>query len=213
MRLLYGINVCSLLSIIGGLIVIFLIYVLTRPKHERIFIKRNFWVLCNYYRFWIIFLCIGIGIYSTSGILNILDTAIAGIIGAIIGAIIPYRNFITDKKMQTLSEYNRRFTESKVMRKVTIKIESIEYNNSDIITGLHLDEELFYRFFEEIELNIERGILKSRDVYNLFAYYALDGIINKKLIPYDYPQYWQLLKKFIYRMEPLFLNKNQENKD
>ena len=169
--------------------------------------------MCNYYRFWIIFLCIGIGIYSTSGILNILDTAIAGIIGAIIGAIIPYRNFITDKKMQTLSEYNRRFTESKVMRKVTIKIESIEYNNSDIITGLHLDEELFYRFFEEIELNIERGILKSRDVYNLFAYYALDGIINKKLIPYDYPQYWQLLKKFIYRMEPLFLNKNQENKD
>ncbi len=135
---------------------------------------------------------------------------IVSVLAAIISASVAYSNYNIGLKMKTLSSYNERFCKDKCIKKVTKelahKISDRETSNdsdhSSVAVDLSYDEEIFYRFFEELELNIEKGILKRKDVYNLFAYYALEGINNHRLYPKDYPENWRLLEKFIKCMKP-----------
>lgn len=130
---------------------------------------------------------------------------------AIIGALGAYITYDNNVKMKTLSYYNEQYRNDENIHAVVMKIDRILSNADNDESNTSKDEvehnqkvEMFYRFFEELELNIQKGILKRRDVYNLFAYYALEGIINNKLRPCDYPKQWCLLKSFVTKMEPLF---------
>ncbi len=137
-------------------------------------------------------------------------TTIGSVLVAIISASVAYSTYGTGIKMKTLSSYNERFCKDECIKNVTEKLAnkisdretSNDYDHSSDAVDLTYDEEIFYRFFEELELNIEKGILKRKDVYNLFAYYALEGINNHRLYPKDYPENWRLLEKFIKCMKP-----------
>ncbi|MBQ9076306.1 MAG: hypothetical protein IJY31_00465 [Muribaculaceae bacterium] len=69
--------------------------------------------------------------------------------------------------------------------------------NIDTVKQIKID--LFFRFFEEIQLAIEAKSLNEEDVYNLFYYYAEKG--KKLSLLSDYPTEWCILERFYNRME------------
>lgn len=84
---------------------------------------------------------------------------------------------------QVLSEYNKRYSQDPNIVKVVKYLNSIEdvenvraFPSSHIPTKeavpTNYEVEMFMRFFEEIQLQIEKGRLKYDDVDHLFLYYA-----------------------------------------
>ena len=126
-----------------------------------------------------------------------------------LSAIVAFVTYDGNRKMETLASYNERFCMNEIIKNITKiidkRIAEKGSNNHSVTcdTSVVFDQqkEMFYRFFEELELNIQKGILKKRDVYNLFAYYALEGICKNLLPLSDYPNNWRLLERFIKRME------------
>ena len=147
---------------------------------------------------------------------------ILGFMGVLITAAVTYSSHSRDVKMRTLADYNKRFSESYFIKDITLDmintINSAEHEYcmvrfSKYCMKYEYELELFYRFFEELELNIEKGILKRKDVYNLFAYYAMYGIESPIFKPSEYPENWILLKNFEIRMKPLYSKDNRKPQD
>ncbi len=111
--------------------------------------------------------------------------------------------FFSEQQMKTLSEYNQKFYTLDCLHNSTKRIHVLEEMNCSSLGFSREADERFYRFFEELEIGIERGLLNPYNVYNLFAYYALAGIYNGRLVLSDLEN-WTLLKRFLYRMQPLF---------
>lgn len=103
-----------------------------------------------------------------------------------------------------MSEYNRRFNEDPLIIKVTevstlCSSKRIRIHPKYLLTQYEI--ELFNRFYEEIELAIKRGLLKTKDVEQLFAYYAIDGTYTYLLVDlYDEGDNWTLLRSFLNRV-------------
>ncbi|MDE6553476.1 MAG: hypothetical protein K2K98_11075 [Muribaculaceae bacterium] len=147
-------------------------------------------------------------VYKNKDVLS----GIISVLVAIIGASVAYATYDSSIKMKILAAYNERFCNDVNIKAITTKIdeilstgESVRRNPFDYSVEFNQQVEMFYRFFEELELNIQKGILKRRDVYNLFAFYALKGVKDYVLPPQDYNDHWHLLKRFVERMEPLYL--------
>ncbi|MBD5292776.1 MAG: hypothetical protein HDS23_05970 [Bacteroides sp.] len=108
-------------------------------------------------------------------------------------------------RQTTLSTYNKRFNSEPAIREVTKVLTALEYEKGNTELSIksisNYDKELFYRFFEELELGIRRGLLKTKDVKRLFSYYAMVGITKYNLIDKeDLQENWKLLNSFICRM-------------
>ncbi|MDE6534582.1 MAG: hypothetical protein K2K82_01070 [Muribaculaceae bacterium] len=189
----------SVWLLVGTYIIIFFIYVVTRLCENSVS-EDSRYIFCRIVKSgmqWIVshwkFIC---GFISAGWILY---------------------KFQTERQSKVLSEYNNRFYTTRCIRETTKEIGNRltmkEKDGSITFSPPNESEEAFYRFFEEIELNIQRGILNSRDVYDLFAYYALAGINEGVLRPTDYEfGNWELLRKFINRMKPLYdFHKKYEN--
>ena len=57
--------------------------------------------------------------------------------------------------------------------------------------------EFYYRFFEELELSAEKGLISRYVIFNLFAYYALIGLEMGILKEYKSANSgWEILKRF-----------------
>lgn len=100
-------------------------------------------------------------------------------------AIHQYSNHLEEEKRKVLCEYNQRYSSDKNIEKVvewmlliaktdekTGEIIGVNDEVKSISPGIY-KKELFMRFFEEINLRIEKGDMNADEVYKLFAYYAM----------------------------------------
>lgn len=111
------------------------------------------------------------------------------------------------EKAEVLGQYNERYSRDEHINKVVDYI--IRYMDNNYVNPLPSvhDAEMFMRFFEEMEIQIEEGRLDEEKVHDLFAYYAmvLDAsiIIREKLGINDYEKdecLWVHFKNFTNHM-------------
>lgn len=95
-------------------------------------------------------------------------TFILGLVAFVV-TVIGYKQSVKNKKSEVLAEYNARYTDNCHIRQV---VKYYLERNADDKPTLY-DKEMFLRFFEELELMIERGYLDLEDVRNLFSYYFI----------------------------------------
>lgn len=121
---------------------------------------------------------------------------------AILTALITAWQFICRRKMETLQKLNERFLETPSCQVVIKHLISEEKGSSEEKRPDEKDIEIFYRFFEELELAIRKGVVSSKNAFDLFAYYAMIGLyLPDRLLP-EYPEseFWVLLQSFERRM-------------
>ena len=139
---------------------------------------------------------------------------------ALFALVVTYYEYLNHKDInqaQVLSEYNQRYSNDPNIVKV---VKYLNYNDEGgYINNLHPDQpsnyevEMFMRFFEELELQIEKGRLSEKDVCNLFTYYAHFLSLhdqeelrhNLGITDNDYDKHWSGFKRITERH-----NKNQQ---
>lgn len=102
-------------------------------------------------------------------------------------AIVQYKNHLKEEKRKLLCEYNQRYSSDKNIESVIVwmlqvaKTDKItgeiigvnrEREAKSISPGIH-KKEMFMRFFEELNIRLEKNDMNANEVYSLFAYYAL----------------------------------------
>ena len=99
-------------------------------------------------------------------------------------AIKQYKRHLQDEHTKLLCEYNYRYSNDSNIRTVIEwmlrvadtdeygDINGVKSNCYFYAPGINT-KELFMRFFEELNLQMEKKNLKSKEVFDLFAYYAL----------------------------------------
>ena len=125
---------------------------------------------------------------------------------ALFASIITYNEYMSTKdtkQAQVLSEYNKRYSEDpnivKVVKYLNYIHENGTINNPHREKPSNYEVEMFMRFFEELELQIQKKRLSEKDVCNLFTYYAhfLSLTENKELREFlgitedDYKNNWE----------------------
>ena len=148
-----------------------------------------------------------------------LGEMLSGITAAIAAfyVMIQYQSYLKDKKNNQLSIYNKRFAEDKYIAKVTKwMINSAKYDENGRIVGKNkekiikeeetpdtYDKEMFMRFFEELNVQINNHLLNEEDTLRLFAYYALVfdeyKSFREEITDYDKDDLWMNFHKFIDR--------------
>ena len=130
--------------------------------------------------------------------------------GTLILTIWEYLNHRKRIKAEVLGLYNERYSKDQHVNIV------VPFLIADIM-GLKVKKpsvhhvEMFMRFFEEIELQIEKGRLNEKSVYDLFSYYALyfdnrPELINLLCIDDYSKENWGLYMKFVNRMAKIMLS-------
>ncbi len=118
-----------------------------------------------------------------------------------------YNNHVKKRQAEVLSEYNHRYCENEDFKKI-IK-ELIEYEDNAITKEDFLGEinnievvyqrEMFMRFFEELQIQIEEKNLDKEQTFILFRWYA--SVVNKIgtsfVSDYDKEKCWETFKKFV----------------
>ena len=95
----------------------------------------------------------------------------------LIGTIYEYESHRERVKAEVLGQYNERYSRDEHINKVVpFLIEDI-MNRKVVAPSVH-NVEMFMRFFEEMELQIEKDRLDAESVYKLFSYYAYTLIQN-----------------------------------
>lgn len=194
--------------------------------------KRLFCILCNIVYYSIVvfftvittvafFCCVKL-LYADFELGNLAEILTALI--AFIASIITYHEYKSakdTKQAQVLSEYNKRYSEDpnivKVVKYLNYIHEDGTINNPHREKPSNYEVEMFMRFFEELELQIEKGRLSERDVCNLFTYYAffLSMSKNKELrkllgvTQKDYEENWDGFKSIANRHNK-FKNKKRK---
>lgn len=118
-----------------------------------------------------------------------------------------YHYYRRREKAEVLGQYNERYSKDEHVNKVVDYI--IRYMDGKVITcvpSTH-DAEMFMRFFEEMQIQIEQERLDEKQVYDLFAYYALvldaNAEIRKNLGIKDYDKddwCWSYFRSFVSNM-------------
>ena len=122
------------------------------------------------------------------------------------------------RQAQILSEYNKRYSNDNNVVKVVKWLNYIEDVNRNPYAHYidkpekptNYEVEMFMRFFEELELQIEKGRLERKDVNNLFVYYAKkihDGQELRRFLGIEDKEYkynkddenfcWELFRKLV----------------
>ena len=118
-----------------------------------------------------------------------------------------YHSRLDSMKAQVFSEYNKRFSEDPYIVKVVKYLNYIDLdgtlNNPHQEIPSNYDVEMFMRFFEELELQIQYGRLNEKDVLDLFVYYAKiideNEELRKHLGVTDYETNWRTYIKLMNR--------------
>lgn len=121
---------------------------------------------------------------------------------ALFASIVTYNEYMSTKDIrqaQVLSEYNKRYSEDPNIVKVVKYLNYIDTdgtkNNPPQKKPSNYEVEMFMRFFEELELQIQCGRLNEKDVIDLFIYYAKKIDKNKDLREFlgitDYNENWK----------------------
>lgn len=110
-----------------------------------------------------------------------------------------YHSRLDSMKAQVFSEYNKRYSEDPNIVKVVKYLNYIgldgTLNNPQREIPSNYEVEMFMRFFEELELQIQYGRLDEKDVLELFVYYAnklnKNDELRKQLGVIDYEKNWR----------------------
>jgi len=133
-------------------------------------------------------------------------TAIVSLFAFVV-AWLEYHSRLDSNKAQVFSEYNKRYSEDPNIVKVVKYLNYIDTdemkNNPVRDKPSNYEVEMFMRFFEELELQIQYGRLNEKDVIDVFIYYAKQIDENKELREYlgvkDYKDNWSIFKKLMDR--------------
>lgn len=129
--------------------------------------------------------------------------------------IVQYESYLRDKKTTTLNEFNQRYiTDKNVEKVVKWMLANALCDENGRIVGKDpkknegdepsiYEKENFMRFFEELNILIEKGLLKEEDALRLFAYYALVfdeyPSFRENIKDYNDPVLWYNFHQFITR--------------
>jgi len=113
---------------------------------------------------------------------------------------------------RVLTEYNQRYSTDPIITKVVRFLHEKDSGEYSYFKPTSNDVELFMRFMEELEIQIERKRLNESDICCLFFYYAhylgTEEEIRKELgiSDYDNPMAWDKFKKVVKRYEKYIKN-------
>ena len=107
-------------------------------------------------------------------------------------------------RAEVLSKYNERYSKDEHVNKV-VPFLIADIMGTKVVAPSIYNMEMFMRFFEEMELQIEKRRLDADSVYKLFSYYALyldskPNLIMRLSIDDYREDNWELFLNFVDRM-------------
>lgn len=134
---------------------------------------------------------------------------------AVFYAIVQYKSYLEDRKTKTLNEFNQRYVSDESIEKVIRwMVANAKYDENGRIVGKDpeknegempsiYDKEMFMRFFEELNILINKGLLNEKDTLKMFAYYALVfdeyPSFREDIRDYDNKKQWYDFHQFIFK--------------
>lgn len=106
------------------------------------------------------------------GNLSDVITAMVGVLGSTV-AFYEYQMHMEERKRQLLLKYNERYSTDENINKVLEFLILKDECKTQIPTVNQ--REMFLRFFEELEIQIQNNMLDADLVYDLFSFYALEA--------------------------------------
>jgi hypothetical protein len=157
------------------------------------------------------------------GLLQMKDDEVSALGGMLSGitaaigvfyAILQYRSYQDSRKTELLCTYNQRYAADKSIEKVIkwiLKTAKLDENGKIVgkdpntVLGVEIpdiyDKEMFMRFFEELNVQINKGLLQKEDTLRLFAAYALIfdeySSFREDITDYDDRTVWSNYHDFI----------------
>lgn len=99
-----------------------------------------------------------------------------------------YKRYVEREQFATLAEYNKRYSSDQYVISCLNYLTSNLYNEKCILPTV-VERELFIRYFEELQIQINGGRLAKEKVQELFAYYGivafLDPSFSEDIIEFD----------------------------
>lgn len=103
-------------------------------------------------------------------------------------SIIEYEKYKTAERYATLAEYNKRYSSDQYIISCLNYLTSHLYNEDRNLPTI-VERELFIRYFEELQVQVNSGRLNKDKVQELFAYYGivafLDPSFSENIIEFD----------------------------
>ena len=152
--------------------------------------------------------CIAKLFYPEIGLGNYSEFATAVIaICAFIITCLEYFSHKDSNKAKVFSEYNQRYSTDPNIVNVVKYLNSYNpaeaQNQPQHALPSNYEVEMFMRFIEELDLQIEYNRLKEEDVFDLFIYYAKviggDERLRNLLGVTDYPENWKRFENIVDR--------------
>lgn len=126
-------------------------------------------------------------------------TAMVGVIGSSV-AFYEYKAHDEEEKKQLLLKYNERYSTDENINQVLEFLTSRGQYKVQIPTVNQ--REMFLRFFEELEIQIQNNMLDADLVYDLFSFYALEAGKPDDFLTSKYEnQNWRYYMDFYKRMK------------
>lgn len=94
---------------------------------------------------------------------------------------IQFKEYRKREQAEVLGQYNERYSRDEHINNVVDYIIRFMNNEYIIHTPTTHDAEMFMRFFEEMQIQIESNRLKREPVFELFAYYAMVFDSNERI--------------------------------
>lgn len=131
---------------------------------------------------------------------------VLGVFGFVI-ALCQYRKYVEQNKHAVMAEYNQRYNDDKnieaVVKYLIRFLENKETENEKDSKALTIyQKEMFMRFFEELQLQVENNRIGEGKIEDFFAYYAVaacmcpDFVEGTELIGDD-DLVWERFRTFV----------------
>lgn len=94
-----------------------------------------------------------------------------------------YKEYQRREKMETFSEYSARYSKDENIQKVVEYLTAyLENGNMEKYQISIYNKEMFLRFFEELQYQMDNGRIEKEDVEDFFVYYAVAAAMCKPFI-------------------------------
>lgn len=94
-----------------------------------------------------------------------------------------YKEHKRREKMETFSEYSARYSKDENIQKVVEYLTAyLENGNMEKYQVSIYNKEMFLRFFEELQYQMDNGRIEKEDVEDFFVYYAIAASMCKPFI-------------------------------
>lgn len=135
------------------------------------------------------FLCFLLTAFENMSIGNVSEIITASVATmALFLSIIEYEKYKTAERYATLAEYNKRYSSDQYIISCLNYLTSHLYNEDRNLPTI-VERELFIRYFEELQVQVNSGRLNKDKVQELFAYYGivafLDPSFSENIIEFD----------------------------